>query len=166
MKGTATEAMIAHRYGGMKEQGTGLIAGAAQLTGRGAQRFSSMMPSTPAQPQRTAPPPTPSHEERVAALTGRPRAIYRAGIEFHQLLKAMGSPANRIITSDWSSFAFRSPFDQVVSQLAPEALKIAARYGTGVALMKSWLQGYPETVLVIADDATKARRYFGQDQVS
>ncbi len=115
--------------------------------------------ATPAQPRRgpTAP---------AAPQSPREVATRRAALEFKQFLDAAGTPtAGEVLRGrppykTAYTFAFRLPVDQVFQQYGPTALQIGSRHGTGVTVISSYRQGYPEAIVVFADDPASAHNYY------
>lgn len=132
--GSATAAMIRHRYGQAE-------------------------PRTPAQPQRQ----TSSTLESIVAATKqtdlntRQRAILNAGLRFLQVLEANGMKTDGIAARDWSAFNFPLPSEDVIQQIGPVALKAAAKNGTAVTALETFIDGYPNTILIFSDNPVAAR---------
>lgn len=139
---SAASAMIAHRYG--------LAA----------------MPSTPAAPHRGAPPKaTITPKPSPPPLTGRELQARRAALELKQVLDNSGVPhkikkLSRGGTPTSYTFSFDLPLEAAIQQFATQANQIAARHGTGVGFLASFLGTTPRAVLVIANDPVLAHIAF------
>ena len=130
---SAASAMIAHRYG--------LAA----------------MPATPAAPPRATLTPKPE----PPSLSGRELQARRAALELKQVLDNSGVPhqikkLSRSGTPTSYTFSFDLPLEAAIQQLAIQANQVAARHGTGVSFLASFLGTTPRAVLVIADDPVLA----------